>query len=46
MKHLVEIEDLYKDEFDVIKVPLFDKEIRKFDQLRHMASYVVEGEGH
>ncbi|MBN2154042.1 MAG: ArsA family ATPase [Candidatus Lokiarchaeota archaeon] len=45
LKHLVEIEDLYKDDFDVVKVPLFEKEIRKFDQLRRMARYVVEGEG-
>ena len=43
IRHLGEIEDLYRDEFDVIKVPLFEKEIRKFDQLRRMASYVVEG---
>lgn len=45
LKHLVEIEDLYKGEFDVVKVPLFEKEIRKYDQLRRMARYVVEGEG-
>jgi arsenite-transporting ATPase len=45
MKHLAEIEDLYKGEFDVVKVPLFEKEIRKFDQLRRMARYIVEGEG-
>ncbi len=45
MKHLAEIEDLYKGDFDVMKVPLFEKEIRKFDQLRRMAKYIVEGEG-
>jgi arsenite-transporting ATPase len=45
MKHLAEIEDLYKGDFDVVKVPLFEKEIRKFDQLRRMAKYIVEGEG-
>jgi arsenite-transporting ATPase len=44
VRHLGEIEDLYNGEFDVIKVPLFEKEVRKFDQLRRMARYVVEGE--
>jgi arsenite-transporting ATPase len=44
MRHLGEIRELYEDEFDLIQVPLFDKEIRKFDQLRRMAQYIVEGE--
>jgi arsenite-transporting ATPase len=44
MRHLKEIREIYEDEFDLIKVPLFEKEVRKFDQLRRMAQYVVEGE--
>ncbi|MHA1792851.1 MAG: ArsA family ATPase [Promethearchaeota archaeon] len=44
MRHLDEIRDLYSDEFDVIEIPLFEKEIRKFDQLRKMARYIINDE--
>ncbi|MHA1682644.1 MAG: ArsA family ATPase [Promethearchaeota archaeon] len=40
-KHMVGITELYADEFDLIKVPLFEKEVRKFDQLRRMAKFIV-----
>ncbi|MBD3185582.1 AAA family ATPase [Candidatus Bathyarchaeota archaeon] len=42
-KHMKGIMELYGEEFDVISVPLFEREIRKFEQLRRMASYIVEG---
>ncbi|MFX0102105.1 MAG: ArsA family ATPase [Candidatus Hodarchaeota archaeon] len=40
-RHLGEIREIYADEFDLIEVPLFEIEVRKFDQLRRMAKYVV-----
>ena len=43
VKHLENIEYIYKDEFDLIQVPLFENEVRKFDQLRRMADIIVEG---
>ncbi|MHA1369397.1 MAG: ArsA family ATPase [Promethearchaeota archaeon] len=41
IKHLKEIREIYEDEFDLIEVPLFDQEIRKFNQLRKMAKYLI-----
>ncbi len=44
VRHLGEIRDLYREEFDVIEMPLFETEIRKYDQLRKMGRVIVEGE--
>jgi arsenite-transporting ATPase len=41
-KHVKEIEDLYKDEYNLIQMELFSSEVRKIDKLREFAQILCE----
>ena len=41
-KHIKEIEDLYNEDYQLIKMNLMDSEVRKIDQLREFAKILCE----
>jgi arsenite-transporting ATPase len=41
-KHLREIKNMYKDDYDIHEVELFSQEIRKIDQLRKLAAILTQ----
>ncbi|GAG77410.1 unnamed protein product, partial [marine sediment metagenome] len=42
LKNLKEIRYLYEDDFNLIEVPLFDTEIRGYEQLKKLGKYLFQ----